>query len=480
MGYKTGTDRNQLTFLPPCLDDYVPEDHICRVIRAFTAQLDMKELGYKYAKPKDLGAPSFDPRMMLNLYLYGYLNRTRSSRRLEAETKRNVEVMWLMCGLAPDDKTICNFRKDNAKQLRDTFRVFSLMLRQLGLYGGEIEVTDGTKFRANSSRKNHFNEAKVKRELSWIDKKISEYMSALEQGDKEEEGETVPSAEDIKVALEKLNERKVDYEKLMEQVNTNGETSTVDPDARFMRSGGDARAVDVCYNVQTTVDSKHHLIVCYDVVQNANDLGNLHSMSEKAKEALGVDSFTQLADKGYYDGKDIDACEKDGITCMIAKQNPHGGKAKEERFTLDDFRYDREKDCYTCPCENQLAYKRIQKQKGVGYRLYENYAACKQCTRRSECTKSWYRVILRSPHQDILDTVTERTKNNKELYQKRKEVVEHVFGIIKAIWGYKQFLCKSKKKVEAETSLAYMAYNVRRAINIFKAEGKDLVAALGR
>ena len=291
MRYKKGEDKKQLSFMPLCLDDFVPEKHLCRIISAFTSQLDMNELGYKYAESKDTGCPPFDPRMMLNLYIYGYMNRVRSSRRLEAETNRNIEVMWLMDNLTPDDKTICNFRKDNAKALRKTFRAFTVMLRELGLYGGEVEATDGTKFRANNSRKNNHNKATVERELSKIEKKISEYMNTLDRADEEEKDEKAPTADELKAALEKLNERKIRFEGLLSRVEAEGEVSTVDLDSRMMRSGGDARNLDVCYNVQTTVDHQNKLIVDFDVSNCADDSGNLHLMSEKVKEVLEVETF---------------------------------------------------------------------------------------------------------------------------------------------------------------------------------------------
>jgi transposase len=242
MGYKVGTDKKQLSLLPVCLDDYISESHICRVINAFTEQLDLFALDFKYAECKDKGCRPYDPRMMLNLYLYGYLHRVRSSRRLEAEAKRNIEVMWLINELKPDDKTICNFRKDNAQALRKTFREFARMCNELELYGRETAATDGTKFRANNSRKNNHNATTVDKELSLIDKQISEYLAALEQGDKEEEGGGAPNDAAVKAALEKLGERKDLFEGLKKRVDEEGEASTVDPDARLMHSGGDARS----------------------------------------------------------------------------------------------------------------------------------------------------------------------------------------------------------------------------------------------
>jgi len=478
MSYKVGIDKQQLTFMPVCPDDYVPEDHICRVICAFTQQLDMVALGYKYAECKAVGCPPYDPRMMLNLYIYGYLHRIRSSRRLHAETCRNVEVMWLMEGLAPDDKTICNFRADNAKPLRETFRAFSRMCRELGLYGGETAAVDGTKIRANNSRKNNHNRKTVERELSRIDKRISEYLNALDEADAAEAREDAPTPSEIRAALEKLNQRKVKFEDFLTRLETESEISTVDPDARLMRSGGDARTLDVCYNVQAAVDAKHSLIADFDLADNSSDKGNLQNMAEKAMDVMETDALTVLADKGYCDGADIAACEQNGVTCFVAKPNP-GGSKKAGEFSRDAFSYNPENDCYTCPCQNTLKFMRTQKHSnGEEYRVYANYSACSACPRRSECTKAKSRQILRSPYQDTLDAVDERTRNNREIYRRRQEIVEHPFGTVKAVWGYRQFLCRGKPKVSAETALAFLAYNLRRAVNIFAATGASLAAAM--
>ena len=343
MGYKTGIDKKQLSLLPTSLDEYVPEDHICRLICAFTEQLDMIALGYKYAECKSTGCSPYDPRIMLNLYIYGYLHRVRSSRRLRDETIRNVEVMWLMGGLKPDDKTICNFRKDNTKALKDTFRVFTGICRELELFGGEVVATDSVKIRANNSLDRNHNKTTVKNTLSRIDKKINEYLKALEQGDIEEEGEDQLRSDEIKTALERLNSRKIKYESIGAHLENESEVSTVDTDARVMRSGGDGRRLDVCYNVQTVVDSKNHIVVDFDVSSCASDAGNLKKMSDKAMEVMGVQSITNLADAGYYDSKDIVSCEQNRITCIVAKR-PTGGPKKAEGFNREDFIYDREKD----------------------------------------------------------------------------------------------------------------------------------------
>jgi len=479
MGYKVGVDKKQLSLLPSSLDDFVSEDHICRFIYSFTEQLDLVALGYKYAEYKATGCRPYDPRMMLNLYIYGYLHRVRSSRRLRDETQRNVEVMWLMEGLRPDDKTICNFRKDNTKALKETFRVFSRMCRELGLYGGKVVATDSVKIKANNSLGNNYNKTVVKNALERIDKRITEYLNALEEGDREEDGEAQPSSDEIKAALEKLKLRQVKYEELKDRLETEGEICTVDPDSRLMRSGGDGRKIDVRYNIQTVVDSKNHLIVDFDVSSCSNDCNNLKKMSDMAMEILDVKTITNMADAGYYDSEDIIDCEQNGITCLVAKR-PLGGPKKAEGFNRGDFIYDSKKDVYICPDKNELLYMRKEKRVNkIEHRVYANYSACGKCKKKSACTTHHHREILRIPNQDILDAVDERTLKNKALYRKRQEIVEHCFGTIKAVWGYGQFLCRTKPKVTAETALAYMAYNLRRVFNITTDNKMKLALAMG-
>ena len=479
MGYKIGVDKKQLSLLPASLDDYVSEDHICRVISAFTGQLDIAALGYKYAECKSTGCRPYDPQMMLNLYIYGYLHRVRSSRRLRDEARRNVEVMWLMDGLTPDDKTICNFRTDNATSLAETFRIFSRLCRTLGLLGGELAATDSSKFRANNSLKNNYNEIVVKNELSRTEKRIQEYMQALAEADAAEEHMPEPGTGDIRAALERLNQRKVKFEDLYARVQDAGEISTVDPDARVMRSGGDARELDVCYNVHTVVDSQHHLIVDFDVSNCASDAVQLKNMSDKAKDIMGVQTLTNLADKGYYASEEIAACEQNGITCLVAKPSP-GGPKKPAGFQRQDFIYDSTQDVYICPAQQELRFKYERKHiSGREYRVYSNAPACGECQQKPACTAYRRREVQRLSCQDVLDRVDERTRKHKALYRKRQEIVEHPFGTIKAVWGYKQFLCRTKAKVSAETALACIAYNIRRICNIFEENRVNVAMALG-
>lgn len=479
MRYKTGNGKEQLTFLPVCPDDYVHEAHICRVIKAFVDRLDMVKLGFTNAETKRTGNKAFDPRMMLELYIYGYLNRVRSSRKLEAETGRNLEVIWLMDGLTPDDKTICNFRTDNAAALKKVFKEFVLFCRELGLYGGKVVAVDGTKFRANNSRKNNYTATLVAKELARIDKHISEYMNALEAADREEADEA-PSKEELEAALEKLKEKKEKFDELQDRIEKDGEISTVDTDARLMHSGGDARPLDVCHNVQTVTDGENHLIVDFEVTGNSNDSGNLYQMTASAKDLMGVEELSAVADRGYYQGEDIAKCEENGVKCYVAKPKA-GGPKQEEGYGKEKFVYDKENDCYICPMQEKLSFARTTTLKdGLEYRVYENFHACHLCPNRGKCTKARNRKILRSPHQDTLDIVDARTKASKEFYNKRQEIVEHPFGTVKAVWGFKQCLCRGREKVTGEVALAYLAYDLRRIINIFAQKGENLIEALAQ
>jgi IS5 family transposase len=387
--------------------------------------------------------------------------------------------MWLMEGLRPDDKTICNFRKDNAKPLKETFREFSRMCQELKLYGGEIIAQDSVKVRANNSLDNIHNGTTVKNALSRIDKRIGEYFKMLEEGDREEEGEEKPGREQIRAALERLKERKDAYEELKKQLEGESEVSTVDPEARLMRSGGEGRKLDVCYNVQTVVDSKHHLVVDYEVTDCPNDTGSLKGMAGRAMEVMGVKEVTVLADAGYYSSEDIAACEGGGVTCLVPKPAA-GGPKKEEGFNRKDFHYDRERDVYICPCQKELKHKYNKKHvSGREYRVYSNYSACRACQKKAKCTSYRNREVLRLTCQDLLDIVDERTRKNKELYRKRKDIVEHIFGTVKAVWGYRQYLCRTKVKVSGEMALTYMAYNLRRIFNIYKENMSRLITVSG-
>ena len=484
MPYIQGENREQMTLTPMCLDDYIETDSICRIIAAYVSSLDMAALGFKYAETKDTGRPPHDPASMLMLYIYGYLNRIRSSRRLEAETKRNVEVMWLMEKLTPDDKTICNFRKDNTAALKKVFREFSLWCSRQGLYGKELVAVDGSKIRANSSRRNIHTQKGTEKELASAEKKINEYMNELEANDAAEANETRLSTAAIREILERLNTKKNTLQDWLKQIEANDgkEISTVDPDAHIMHSGGDGRNLDACYNVQSVVDEKHKLIVDFDVSACPDDKGALPKMTESAKEIMGVDEISAVADKGYYDGEDIEKCEKNGTTCYVPKVSEYK-PAPDPRYNRDKFLYNSENDCYVCPEGEKLNLSNTRTEDGKIIRKeYSNKKACKSCPSRAKCTtaKKAGRTITRIAEQDYLDIINTRmqTDEARQVFRERKKIVEHPFGTTKAVWGYRQFLCRGKEKTTAEMSLTFLAYNFRRVFNIFKESGKDMAKAM--
>jgi transposase len=483
MPYIQGENREQMTLTPLCLDDYIEADSICRIIAAYVGSLDMTALGFKYAETKDTGRPPHNPASMLMLYLYGYLNRVRSSRRLEAETKRNVEVMWLMEKLTPDDKTICNFRKDNAKALKKVFREFSLWCSRQGLYGKELVGVDGSKIRANSSRRNIHTQKGTEKELASVEKKISEYMNELEKNDTAEQSEPKLSPEAIHEVLKRLSEKKDTLQDWLKQIDANGgkEISTVDPDARLMHQGGDGRSLDACYNVQTVADEKHKLIVDFEVSTCPDDKGALPNITESAKEIMGIDKIDVVADKGYYDGEDIQRCEKNATTCFVPKVDGYV-KAPDQNYNRENFKYNKETDSYLCPCGAVLIYKKHKKRHdGQSDRVYSNFAVCKACLYREHCTKDKRgREIFRNPNQDALDCVNKRmnTDEGRQTFRERKKIIEHPFGTVKHIWGYRQFLCRGQEKTTAEQSLTFLAYNFRRVYNIFKETGKNIIEAM--
>jgi transposase len=479
MPYIQGESREQMVLTPICLDDYIETDNICRVIAAYVSSLDMAALGFKYAETKNTGRPPHDPASILMLYLYGYLNRIRSSRRLEAETKRNVEVMWLMEKLTPDDKTICNFRKDSSVALKKVFRNFSLWCSWQGLYGKELVAVDGSKIRANCSRKNIHGQKSTEKELALVEKKINDYMNALEKHDAEEATETKLSSETIHEILKRLDEKKNILHDWLKQIEANdgNEISTVDPDAHIMHQGGDGRNYDACYNVQSVVDEKHKLIVDFEVSTSPDDYGSLSTMTEGAKEIMGVSEIAAVADKGYFDGGDIEKCEQNGTACYVPKVEK-GRPTPDSKFSHENFKYDAEKDCYICPEGNMLLARTPRKRKdGKLSRAYTNATACRSCPCKEQCTRDKRgRQIIRNPNQETLDIVDARMKTDKgrQIMRERKKIVEHPFGTTKHIWGYRQFLCRGQEKTTAEQSLVFLAYNFRRAFNILKENGKNM------
>lgn len=412
--------------------------------------------------------PPYDPKDMLKLYIYGYLNRIRSSRRLEHETARNIEVIWLLKRLQPDFKTITDFRKDNKKALKMVFRDFTKLCDEWGLFGKELVAIDGSKFRACNSKRNNYSAKKLERHIKYIDEKIDKYMHDLDEGDVAEAHDRKPDADEINKRIQELRNRKTKYESYKKQLEKSGvnEISTTDPDARLMCNNNNN--VDVSYNVQTTVDSKHKLIADFKVSQKPNDLGELDNMALRAKKLFGGKDFEVLADKGYYKAEDLKKCVENGITPYVTKQIYSNGTGDKD-FYADKFGYDKDKNVYICPAGKELHYARDRKRKDKGIigHEYRNYEACKGCEFKSRCTRSEKgRVICRHVDQDFLDTIDLQTELNMDKYKLRQMIVEHPFGTMKRSWGAYYFLTKRKISVSAEIALSFLAYNLKRVISI--------------
>ena len=426
MGYIEGEDRNQIILFPESIDEYVSDNNSIRIIDEYIKQLDLEILGFKRAVNPSLGRPPYHPKDMLKLYLYGYLNRVRSSRRLEQEAIRNLEVIWLIRKLKPDFKTIADFRKDNKKALKKVFRDFTRLCDEWELFGKELVAIDGSKFRACNSKKNNYNTKKLERHLKYLDEKIESYIQELDHHDMAEASLKKPDAHTIKERIQQLRDRREKYQQYQRKLKQSGENeiSTTDPDARLMANNNNN--VEVSYNVQTTVDAKHKLIADFKVTQKPNDLGQLAPMALRAKKLFENQTFEVLADKGYYKAQDLKKCAENGIAVYITKQSYANG-TKDLAFYSDQFKYDSTKNVYLCPAGKELHYYRARKKDGkiVGYE-YHNDDACQDCKLKARCTRAKKgRTICRHADQDFLDRIDSQTKRNMEKYKLRHFWLNH-------------------------------------------------------
>ena len=465
MGYIEGEDRKQTVLFPEVLDDYISEENPVRFIDVFIEGVDLSEMGFGRAIPKETGRPPYDPGDLLRLYVYGYLNRTRSSRQLEKEAGRNVELMWLMRKLRPDFKTIADFRKDNPQALKKVCREFTLWCKRLELFGGELVAIDGSKFGAVNSPKRNFTEKKLRRMIREIEDKIDQYLKDLDRQDKQEAGQQSLSREQLKEKVQRYNERRAQYEQLKSELEQSGQSqiSLTDPESRSMRVG---HGVKVSYNVQIVVNQKNKLLVEHEVTNEVVDLGQLSTMAKKAKETLGVETLEVVADRGYYNGEEVKACEQSGITAYVPKSNS-SSNLKRGLFTKEDFIYEPDKDCYRCPAGKELSYRYQTWEQGRPMRSYE-ISGCKSCELRSRCSinKKGIRSIKRWADEAILEAMARRIADHPEKIELRKCLAEHPFGTIKRAMNQGYFLMRGLTKVGTEVSLTILAYNLRRVINI--------------
>lgn len=465
MSYISKSDRQQVLLFPEIIDEYIKEENPVRFIDVFVEGLNLEALGFKRAESGVMGRPSYDPRDLLRLYIYGYLNRIRSSRMLEREAQSNVEVMWLMGKLTPDFKTIADFRKDNAEAMKGVCRQFTVLCRDLELFGGELLGIDGSKFRAVNSKKHNFNEKKLNDLMSKIDRRVRDYMEELDRAD-QLEAETRPaiSKEDLKAKIEELKKRQQKYGKYLQELKRSGEKeiSVIDCESRLMPS---QQGLNVCYNVQTAVDSKHKLIVEHEVVNANCDQNQLSSIAIAAKEALGVQQVEVVADKGYYNGQEVKKCEQAGIIAYVAKPQTVTS-SKQGLFGKEQFVYDEKTDTYGCPVGQQLSYRYTTDKTGQKMRIYRS-PACKECGSKPQCTRSAKgRTIKRLENERVLERMHERLRAHPQKIRLRGSLCEHPFGTLKRGMNAGFFLMKGLRKVRAEMSLSILAYNLKRALQI--------------
>jgi transposase len=477
MNYIAGASREQSLLFPEVIDDYITPENPVRFIDAFVAELSLAELGFGHAVPPETGRPPYDPGDLLRLYLYGYLNRVRSSRRLEREAGRNLEVLWLLRKLVPDFKTIADFRKDNGPAIKAVCRQFTLLCQKLELFGGELVAIDGSKFAAQNAKDRNYNQKKLQALLEEIDLRIERYLgelAAADQSDAQTSG-AAPTAEELQTKIAALKERRGRYGELLGGLEESGNTqvSLSDPDSRAMSQGA---GVTVGYNVQAAVDAKHSLIVATEVTNRSSDLGELGGMAIQAQEALGAKQLSVVADKGYYNGKEILACDSVGITAYVAKPLTSANTA-QGLYGKESFTYHPDRNVYVCPAGRELTYRFSTHEKRRPIHYYRA-RDCQNCELRKHCTRNKAnRTITRLAFEEVQEAMAVRVKAHPQLMRRRKAIIEHCFGTIKRTFGYHYFLCRGLAKVSTELNLTVLVYNLKRALNLVGVP--RLTAALG-
>ncbi|RKT20504.1 transposase [Paraburkholderia sp. RAU2J] len=465
-----GDDRKQVALLPECIDDYIGQDNPVRVIDAFVDELDLAELGFNGSTPAVTGRPSYHPGVMLKIYIYGYLNRVPSSRRLERECQRNVELMWLTGRLAPDFKTIADFRRDNGPAIRNVCRRFVELCRGLKLLSSDMVAIDGSKFKAVNSRDRNYTAGKIDKRQQQIEESVQRYLDMIETADR-----TSPTGFDVKTVrlyekIALLRQRMRELEQIKHQLKNepDGQLSLTDPDSRSMTSGG-KRTGTVGYNVQTAVDTKHHLIVEHEVTNIGGDHGQLSKMALSAKNAMGKPKLKVLADRGYFSGPDIRACELAGIMAYVPKPLTSASR-KKGLVTKRDFIYIARSDEYRCPAGERAILRFETVEKDMNLRVYWP-SACPRCHLKERCSPSDYRRIRRWEHEHVLEVMQRRLDRKPDAMTIRRSTVEHVFGTLKHWMGATHFLTRTLGRVSTEMSLQVLAYNLKRVLNILGVAG---------
>lgn len=456
-------DRTQAMLLPECVEDYVGPDNPVRVVEAFVEQLDLRAMGFEGSDPQATGRPAYHPSVLLKIYIYGYLNRIQSSRRLEHETQRNIELMWLAGRLMPDFKTIANFRKDNGRAIRQVCRQFIVLCRQLNLFTQALVAIDGSKFKAVNNRDKNFTSAKMKRRMAAIEESIERYLSAMDTADRAEPEVAALKKGRLQDKIEALKQQMERLKAIDAQMNASPDkqVSLTDPDARSMknREGG-----IVGYNVQTAVDAEHHLIVAHEVVTDGVDRDQLARMAEQARQAIGIEELSVVADRGYFKGEQILDCANAGITALVPKTLTSNSRA-EGRFDKQDFIYVAADDVYRCPAGERAIRRFTTVENGLTIHKYWS-SACPRCPIRAQCTTSNYRRITRWEHEAVMEAMQDRLDRQPDIMRVRRQTAEHPFGTLKLWMGASHFLTRTLQRVRTEMSLHVLAYNLKRVMRI--------------
>ncbi len=461
-----GEDRSQSTLLPERLDDYVTEDNPVRVVDVFVDNLDLTALGFDRAIAQATGRPGYHPATLLKIYIYGYLNRVQSSRRLEREAQRNIELMWLTGRLAPDFKTIADFRRDNGAAIRRVCREFVVLCRRLDLFSQALVAIDGSKFKAVNNRDRNYTRAKVQRRIEQIEESVARYLSELDSADRQG---AAPVAEArttrLREKVEKLQSEMQRMQALAKEVEAapDQQISLTDPDARSMATSGKGTGT-VGYNVQTAVDAQHHLIVDHQVTNIGNDRSQLATMAKRARTAMQAEHIEVVADRGYFSGEEIVACEEVGITAYVPRPQTSNNQAKG-LFGKRDFVYLSETDSYRCPAGQSLIWRFTTVEKGLTLHCYWS-SACKTCPLKTQCTSSPQRRVKRWEHEAVIDAMQQRLDQDPDKMRIRRQTVEHPFGTLKAWMGSTHFLMRTLNHVSTEMSLHVLAYNLKRVMKI--------------
>jgi transposase len=458
-----GECRTQTTLLPESIDDYISDTNPVRIVDVFVDELDLGSLGFEGIEPAATGRPAYHPAILLKIYIYGYLNRIQSSRRLEKEAQRNVELMWLTERLTPDFKTIARFRKENGKAIRSVCRQFIVLCQKLGLFAESLVAIDGSKFKAVNNRDRNFTSAKLQRRMEEIESSINRYLTALDTADRQEPTVAKAKSERLHDKIAALKEQMKALKDIEVQLNKtpDKQISLTDPDARSMKTRGTGI---VGYNVQAAVDTKHHLIVAHEVTNVGIDRDQLTSMAKRARTAMAVQDLTVIADRGCFKSEEILACHEAGITALVPKCKTSGAKAAG-RFDKADFIYDAENNEYRCPAGQALIWRSSRIEHGLNLHRYWS-SCCQQCDIKAQCTPSTERRVSRWEHEEVLEAMQTRLDNAPESMRIRRQTVEHPFGTLKAWMGATHFLTRQLKNVSTEMSLHVLAYNMKRVMAI--------------